>query len=471
MKLTFESSDDAVLRQLRAKANETVDLTYKRLKDRIDELGVTQPNVSLDAARDLIVVELPGVDNPQRARNMLQATAKLEFWDVYRVSDPGIMPAFMSADEKVKRLISGDTTKIVKVDSVWQYKRDTTGRIIDSTRVAKANKVGNQYELYAIKKSKGREEAPLEGDRVTDASANPDPQSGAVAISLKMDNKGAKTWGEMTTKAAQDNNREIAIVLDDKVVSAPRVINPITSGDSQITGDYTLQDGEDLAKILQIGKLPAKTRIVQESVVGPSLGQENINKSLLSLLLGLVAIIGVMIMYYSTGGVVSVIALLINIFLIIGVLTSLGTVLTLPGIAGIVLTMAAAVDANVIIYERVREELDEGKTVAQAINDGFKNSYPAIIDANISNLLIALVMYYFGLGPIKGFAIVLIIGILCTLFTAVLVAHLILDWMVNRGMTPKFSTPMSAHAFKGINIDWVGMRKKAYMFSAAIILA
>ncbi|MEO7176962.1 MAG: protein translocase subunit SecDF, partial [Saprospiraceae bacterium] len=370
-KLTVQSTNAEVVRILREKASETVDLTFKRLKDRIDKFGVTQPNVSLDAARDLIVVELPGIDNPERARRFLQASAKLEFWDVYRVTDPGIMEAFASADKALSSSTMLDSAAInapkTRKDTTYVPKTDSLGNVVDSTMEIKDVPVDNglktkgpltsvldlnipnqqqmiapfavmgvadknkkniineylsredvrkifpsdlmfrwaakptvdpktsrattKYELYAIKKKRGSDQAPLEGDRVVNANANPDPITGSVAVSLKMDNLGAKIWGEMTTKAAQDNNREIAIVLDDEVVSAPRVNDPILSGDSQISGGFSIQEGKDLSNILQIGKLPAKTKIIQESLVGPSLGQENINKSMMSIILGLLSII------------------------------------------------------------------------------------------------------------------------------------------------------------------------------------
>lgn len=514
--IKFDSDDAVVIRALREKANETVKSTYDRLKERIDEFGVTQPNVSLDASRDLIVVELPGVDNPKRALAMLEATAKLEFWDVYRLNDPGIAEALQAADAKAKALMSGDTSQ-TKVDtsknaqagpifsnlqvngqlqfspavwgladknktkyiSEWLEKPAVKASFPSDLRFAWSQKPlkagvtsgdGSIYELYALKSKKGGQGPGLDGSTVTDAIVSPD-EAGRAAVSLKMNTAGARAWGEMTTAAFNDNKKQIAVVLDDKVVSAPNVNSPILTGDSQITGSYTIEEAQDFARILQIGKLPAKPKPIQVSVVGPSLGQDNINKSLISLGVGLLAIILLMSTYYSTAGVISIIALLVNIFFIVGSLTSYGTVLTLPGIAGIVLTMAAAVDANVIIYERCREELAEGKSLIQAIKDGFWHSYPAIFDANISNLLIAFVMAYFGLGPIKGFAVVLIIGIISTIFTAVFLAQYIMEEWVNRGNDVKFSQPWSATMFRNINYDWVGKRKYAYAVSAILIIA
>jgi len=543
------SSDAAVLNALQVKADQTVELTFKRLKDRIDKFGVTQPNVSLDAARDMIIVELPGVDNPERARKFLQASAKLEFFDVYRASDPGIIEGFAKADKALKAILGGDTTALntptTQKDTIWDKKTDSLGVVIDSTMrivdvpvsnagagsgpllkiftpnsatqngiafplavmgVAEKNKMNlvteylnmpqikalfpadisfkwaskptkdpvtfkytNKFELYGIKVPRSGK-APLEGDRVVDARETQDPMSHQVAVSLRMDNEGAKKWGEMTTKAAADNNREIAIVLDGEVVSAPRVNNAITSGDSQITGDFSVQEGKDLANILQIGKLPAGTRIVQESLVGPSLGQENINKSLIAILIGFLFIMVFMVIYYATSGVIAVITLLCNMFFIFGVLASKGTVVTLPGIAGILLTMGIAVDVSVIIFERVKEELKHGYPLKESIARGFKHSYSAIIDANIITLITNICLAYFGLGPVKGFAVVMIVGVLSSLFTAVLVGRMITDWWAGKGKDIKFSTAFSEKIFHGANINWMGLRKKAYIFSGTLIL-
>lgn len=545
-KINYESSDAEVIRVLRQMADETVDLTFKRLKDRIDKLGVVQPNVQLDNSRDLIVVELPGVDNPERARSYLQSTAKLEFWDVYRASDAGLLESFAAADERLQKLAAGDTsmagTKTMVLDTVYTPVYDSLGNIVDSTLttrevptttqgpllsqldlnyfdgqtirypfavigVANRNKInsingmlsdprvrtifpqdakfmwsakpttdqdGNEtdlYELYVIKMKRGSEEAPLQGDRIVTATSSPDPMTNEVAVTLRMDNNGAKTWAEMTTKAAQDNNREIAIALDDEVVSAPRVNEPITTGDSRISGNFTIQEGQDLANILQIGKLPASTTIIQESLVGPSLGQENINKSMITMVISMILIIIFMIGYYSGSGVVAVIALLANLFFIFGALSSIGTVLTLPGIAGIVLTMGMAVDANVIIYERSREELRAGKSIRTAIVDGFKHSYSAIIDANVTTVLSALVLVYFGLGPIKGFAVTLLIGVIFSFFTAVMVGRLIIEWWVDRGNSISFWNNATKNVMANLNIDWLAKRKVAYIASAVFILA
>jgi SecD/SecF fusion protein len=285
-----------------------------------------------------------------------------------------------------------------------------------------------------------------------------------------MDKNGAKAWAEMTTKAAQDNNRQVAILLDDEVVSAPSVNEPITGGNTQITGNFNIQEAQDLANILEIGKLPAETKIISEALVGPSLGKENISKSINSLVIGFLIVMAFMFLYYSTAGIMSIISLFLNIFFIFGTLASFGTVLTLPGIAGIVLTIGMAVDANVIIYERIREELDEGKTLLTSISEGFRQSYSAIIDSNVTTLLSAFMLSYFGLGPIKGFAVVLIIGILSSMFTAVLVSRLLIDWWTGKGKDLQFSNSFSKSAFSSINVDWMGKRKIAYLFSGVLVI-
>lgn len=501
--VNYETSDGEVVRIIRSKANETVDLTFKLLKERIDKLGVTQPNVSLDASRDLIVVELPGIDNPERARNFLQAAAKLEFWNVFRVTDAGVQQAFIAANERLAKTIgsgelereilridtayatdslgNADKTQITGIDTVYNESVVDQGPLFDVFTLnanggmglavlgtAKRNQrryvdsllnrediralfprdlifrwskdpaknfdtgeITEDFELYGIKESRDGKPA-LTGDHVVDASANPDPQTNEVAVSLKMDNTGAKIWGQLTTEAAHDNNREIAIVLDDEVVSAPRVINPILTGDSQITGNFTIQEGKDLANILQIGKLPAETQIIQESLVGPSLGAENIRKSTVALVLGFLVVLGFMIFYYAGGGIVSIIALVLNIFFIFGALASLGTVLTLPGIAGIVLTIGMAVDANVIIYERIRELLRDGYTARAAIEAGYDRAFTTILDSQLTTAIAGIVLWQYGSGPIRGFAITLLIGIATSIFTAVFCTRVFFDFHAKR---------------------------------------
>jgi SecD/SecF fusion protein len=534
------SPDGAVEAALRNVANGTVEETYKRLKQRIDKLGVVQPNVSLDAQRDLILVELPGIDNPERARKMLEQSAKLEFWETYRITDQGIAQGLVDADKRLKAMVSG--TPEVKPDSILAYPTgpnglpdstkpqikvpapDTTAaqagpllkalllnatsegiapspilgyanrnqRAVVDTFLAKpevrslfpsdiefrwsqkgieddgsGSSVVGKYMLYAIKKSRGSDKAPLDGSVVTGASAEPDPK-GEIGVSLRMNSDGAKIWAGLTKRAFEGGQREIAIALDDEIVSAPSVRGVIDGGTSSITGGFDLEEARDLSRILEVGKLPARTHIVQESQVGPSLGQENINKSLFTMILSVALLCGFMVLYYNRGGIVSLIALIANLFFMIGTLASMGTVLTLPGIAGIVLTLAAAVDANVIIYERIREELRSGMGVLQAIKVGFARSLGAIIDANVTTILTAVVLIYFGLGPIKGFGVVLLIGILSSMFTAVLLGKMMTDWWTNKGNEMSYFRPFSENVLANVNYDWISKRKYAYAFSIAL---
>ncbi|MBK9016694.1 MAG: protein translocase subunit SecD [Saprospiraceae bacterium] len=506
--INASSSDAQVVALLRREADLTVGRTYEMLKQRIDKLGVVGPTVSLDKGRDLILVELPGIENPQRARTFLQSAAKLEFWNVYRITDSDIGSRFASANDRLGKMDAGevdapsqdsvlrdssgniivDSTKLAQKEDTSKVNLDaTSGPLFDiftpnnGTRgyavmgqaeknkrddvIAMLTKPGIRdlfpsdvtflwsrkpakdeegvatkdiYELYAIKKEPGKNTAPLEGDHVTDASASPNPTTGELAISLRMNPEGARIWGAMTQKAATDGNREIAIVLDSGVVSAPSVQNPILSGSSEITGSFSLEEANDIASILEIGKLPAGTKIIQESLVGPSLGKENIDTSMKALFGGFLLVLAFMLFYYGSAGVISIIVLFLNVVFLLGTVSSIGTVLTLPGIAGIVLTIGMAVDANVIIFERIREELREGKSLAVSIREGYRHSYSAIIDGNLTTLLTAIILAVFGLGPIKGFAVILIWGIIFTFFTAVLVSRLIIEWWVGKGKNLTF---------------------------------
>jgi len=536
------TSDAEVIRVLREKADETVSLTYNLLKKRIDQLGVVQPNVSLDADRDLILVELPGIENVARARNFLQAAANLEFYDVIRI-DNSMINSLIQADQlldrrqkiaagrdsnfveaktwRVDTLYAQDslgnlTTEIANIDSVEVTNQtagplfslfspnngsygpailgianksnlDTVSALLSDPEIARlmprnaifrweesplpADELGNPSDVYAlyVLEMPRDGKAPLTGEYVTTASSGPQPD-GKIAVNLSMNSEGARIWARMTTEAANDNNRQVAILLDDRVVSAPTVNGPIPGGNTAITGGFTVQDATDLANILQVGRLPARTEIIQESVIGPSLGASNINSSKIALGVGFLFVLLFMLFYYGGAGIVSIIALLLNMVFIFGALAGIGTVLTLPGIAGILLTVGMAVDANVIIYERIREELRAGKTMVNAVQDGFSNSYSAIIDANVTTLLVAGVLAYFGLGPIKGFAVVLIVGVLASVFTAVLVGRLMIDWWMGRGGSMSFWTAPSKNMFANVNIDWMGKRKITYVISAVLVL-
>ena len=320
-------------------------------------------------------------------------------------------------------------------------------------------------------------EAPLQGDVVTDASADLDQETNQFVVNVNMGGRnekgasGAQIWARMTTANAP-TKRQVAIVLDNELVSAPAVQSVISGGRTQISGDFDSQEANDLANMLQVGKLPADIDIIEENIVGPSLGQANINSSLIAITIGFVLVLIFMMLYYGSGGVISIIALLLNLVFIFGSLAQLGTVLTLPGFAGVILTIGMAVDANVIIFERIREELRGGKSMMIAVKDGFQASYSAIIDANVTTILTGIVLYKFGLGPIKGFAAILIIGVIASLFTAVLVGRLLIEWWTQeKGKSIAFSTKMSESAFANLNYDFIKMRKTSYAISGAIILA
>ncbi len=535
-KIDYNTSDAKVLKILRDKADETVGLTYNLLKQRIDKMGVIQPNIFLDKERDLITVELPGVDNEERARGYLETAANLELWNVYNISDPGVIGFFAKANERLRKEFGTtisekemryDTittldslgNEVTTIDTVEVDAGAQNGPLFDVFTVNQSGSQGlatmgvadgnkkhivdsllnreeiislfpgdvvfrwerdpikdpvtkeetNQYRLFALKPAKGGG-AALTGDHITDSRISQDPNNNETAVTLKMDGPGTRTWAKLTSIAAADNNRQVAILLDNEVISAPSVRVPIENGNTQITGNFTITEATDLANMLKVGKLPISVHAVQSSLVGPSLGAKNINSSMWALIIGFLLVLVFMVFYYAGAGVVAIIALLLNVFFIFGALASYGTVLTLPGIAGIILTIGMAVDANVIIFERIREELEAGKTLLTAIKDGFDFSYSAIIDANVTTILTAMVLAYFGMGPIKGFAVVLIIGVLSSLFTAVLVGRLLIDAWVKKDRQISFSTKFSKGAFKNLTIDWIGRRKKVYVFSGLLIL-
>ncbi len=542
--ISLSSTNEEVSAAIRSKANETVGSTFDRLKQRIDKFGVTQPNVSLDENTDRIIVELPGIQNPERARKFLQASAVLEFWDIYEIQDiaNGMQRAdeyFTKKKEKGELFTQEDTTTVTTADSLDVDSSKTEVATIDSNKTDAApdtsaantgagplltyfdlnrgqydqtyiglvnkndkkrvtemleevqtknffpkdvrflwsqkpykdyttNELTSDYVLYAIKTN--NKPALLQGDEVASASPQLDQQSGEVAVSLTLKRDGARYWGQMTEKAFP-TRKSIAIALDGEVVSAPHVQAVMKDGRSQITGNFSATEAQDFANILQVGKLPAKTEIIEENIVGPSLGQDNINSSIISLGVGLGLVLIFMMFYYGGAGVISIIALLANLVFIYVSLSSLGTVITLPGMAGIVLIIGMAVDANVIIFERIREELADGKSLFSSIQDGFSNSYSAIIDANVTTMLTAFILFYFGLGPIKGFAAVLIVGVLTSMFTAVLVGRLIIEWWTGtKGKNIRFDTSISKTAFTNSKFDFIGNRKIAYMISGTIIV-
>lgn len=572
-KINFNSSNEEVLNVIRKEADDGVKRTFNILRTRIDKFGVTQPSITLQEASGRIVVELPGVDDPNRVRKLLQATARLEFWETYenqevinfladanKVLKEKVLLSDSSKDafplspidtNKTKNddfpLLSGKEISSAKSDTNSKSKTDTskdelsllgdTSKNADSSkslskeeftkenplfsvltpavyqdeagtkRVRTGPVVGyvsgpdtikvnhllnidkvravfpknlrflwsakpiskdkNIFELFAIKMRSSDNKAPLEGDAITDARQDYD-QNNSPEVSMSMNTEGAAIWKRLT---GQNIQKFVAIVLDDLVYSAPRVQQEIGGGRSSISGSFTVNEAKDLATILKAGKLPAPAKIIQEEVVGPSLGKESIQAGIQALLLAFLVVLLFMIYYYTTSGIIADLAVLINLFFIIGVLASLGATLTLPGIAGIVLTLGMAVDANVIINERIREELDRGKGLKLAITDGHKASYSAIIDGNLTTLLTGIILAYFGLGPILGFATTLNIGIISTLFTAVLLGQMMFNWAMNKDKKITFGNKITLHAFKKLNFDFVGNRRKAYLLSGVIIVA
>jgi SecD/SecF fusion protein len=561
-RITVTTPNDEVLRVLRQEVNDAVDRSFQILRTRIDRFGVAQPNIQKLSTSGRILVELPGIKEPDRVRRLLQGTARLEFWETYEFSE--IYNYFWEANDRLRDMRAGDqqpagdvteeaapeesapedeqasleellgetvsdTTDepsladlvagdldleddalfedFVRENPLFAYLtpafvQDETGNMFpargpvigyaavqDTARVMgmlrqpqvsslfprnmklfwnvkPARGTDNLHELVAIRETTRDGQAPLTGAVIVDARQDFNP-TGQVEITMTMNTEGARTWRRMT---ADNINRSIAIVLDDFVYSFPTVQQEISGGRSQITGQFTVQEAQDLANILRAGSLPAPARIVEEAIVGPSLGREAINSGFLSFALAFIVVLIYMGIYYSRAGLVADVALVANIFFIMGVLASLGAVLTLPGIAGIVLTLGMAVDANVIIYERILEELRAGKGQRLAIADGYKNAYSAIVDGNVTTLLTGIVLYVFGSGPVQGFATTLIIGIICSLFTAIFLSRLIFTFWMDRNIGIHFDTKISKDVLTKVNFDFLGVRKKFYMISAAVII-
>ena len=529
--ITFDMSDRAVEPIIKQKVDESIISAFEVLRKRIDKFGVTSPNIQRLGNTGRILVELPGAKDVERIKNLLQSTAQLEFWDVYKGEE--FLPFLAEANETLKPLVSKNAkTEVVDSEVVTDTIDDADSKIkeltgvteTDSTSVgenpildllrgygsggpvvatfeAKDKDLVMSYlnmpqvrsllpadqryvkfawgiqaknsefvDLYAIKGN--RDNTPeLSGAVITDARQAYN-QRNQPSVSMQMNSKGAKIWEEMTGKAYAQQS-QIAIVLDDIVYSAPGVTSgPISGGNSEISGSFTLNEAIDLANVLRAGKLPAKADIVQADEVGASLGEEAINSGTSSFLIALSLVLVWMVLYYGRAGLFADVALLLNILLIFGVLSGLGAVLTLPGLAGIVLTIGMSVDANVIIYERIKEELAKGKSRVEAVKDGFSNALSSILDANITTLLTAIILFVFGTGPIKGFATTLIIGIVTSLFTAIFITRLCVDWYIGKGKQLTFTTAATKGLFQNMNINFIGKRKIAYIVSAiAIVLS
>lgn len=542
-RVNFDSSNEDVLKVLKEEAESAIDNSFNILRNRIDKFGVAQPNIQRMENSGLIVIELPGVKEPERVRKLLQGTASLEFWETYEFSD--VYPSFIAANNKLAEIQAATTPTVeTKATTELAAKKDSTNEDLlnklqqsetkDSVDIANADmakkfplfsllrpnlnmqnqpsagpmvgmahhkdtarineilameqiralfpgdvkflwgvkspkwdQTESMYELIAIKLTSREGKAPLDGGAITDARDAFGDQKGTAEVDMGMDAEGARVWARLT---GENIGKCIAIVLDNSVYSYPRVQTEIKGGRSQITGDFTINEAKDLANVLKSGKLPAPAHIIKEELVGPSLGKEAINSGLNSFIASFIVVLIYMLFYYSRrAGLVADIVLMINLFFMMGVLASFGATLTLPGIAGIVLTMGMAVDANVLIFERIREEIRSGKGLSLAIKEGFSNALSAIIDGNVTTLLTGVILYIFGSGPIRGFATTLVIGILTTLFTGIFITRLIILWMEKRNMTLTFSTKFTENAFRGLKIDFIGIRKYGYIFSVVVI--
>ena len=538
------ASDADIITYIRKESNEIVDRTFKILRTRIDRFGVAQPNLQmLQGGR--ILVELPGVKEPERVTDLLKSTAKLEFWEVYNdvVGGRSIQQRFAEADAKLAQqlknkkeaapateadaaidaALEGDTTLAAAENALppaedeeeeeedielgegailshavtgggiaIAYFREADMPKIDQMLPELSRILGDPnvvfywgspekfdtisgYPLYPLKKKNDRvgpllSSETVGGNRVVRTARQDVDQNNRVVVTMSMEDQAADEWRKITREAANNSTKLtcIAIVLDQFVYSAPTVRSEIPNGNSEISGNFTIEEAKDLATVLNSGNLEAGVNIVQSEIVGPTLGKESIKSGLLSFLGAFLLVILYMFLYYSRAGLVADLALLLNVFFIIGVLASMGAVLTLPGIAGIVLTLGMAVDANVIIYERVREEVRAGKGIRVAVDEGFKNSYSAIIDGNVTTLITAIVLYIFGSGPIQGFATTLIIGILSSLFTAILVSRVIIEARLKKGKDFSVGNAATINAFTNTHFDFLKIRKVCYIISATL---
>ena len=540
-RIKLNDDNDAVIKVVKEEAAGAYDRTYEILRQRIDKFGVAQPTIQQLRASERILVELPGVKDPQRVRKLLQGTAQLEFWltydnaEAYRmleqvddfVASIGGVEAKEETTEEVAEVEEQPVSEGDSLLNALGADKDNSAeaandeltknhplfnenmlmpninqqggllagpvvgyahgksreainrmidaamekRIIDNRTVkflwgAKPVQDGSDiYQLYAIRINTRDGSALLDGSVITDARQD-FTNAGGNEISMTMNSEGAREWKRIT---GENVGNCIAIVLDNLVYSAPVVNGEIAGGRSSITGAFTLEEAKDLANILKSGKLPAPAVIVQEAVVGPSLGQESINRGLISFILAFIIVLIYMVVFYNRGGWVSAVALVTNIFLLFGVLASVGAVLTMPGIAGIVLTLAMAVDGNVIIYERIKEELRAGSSMANAVSAGFKNAYSAIIDGQVTTFLLGLVLIMFGSGPVQGFAVTLCIGIVTSLFTSIFITRLCIDWMLNHKKKMNFSYPFSENFMRDANVDFIGKRKVFYIIAVCAI--
>lgn len=553
--LNVNSTDQDVINYLKTEIQSAFDNTFIVIRKRIDKFGVTQPNIQKLVGQSRILIELPGVDNPNRVRSILQTTAKLEFWETWNLTE--IAPRLEQANKRLAQILkttdslsligdslaindtikdstklaqqSTDTSKLAQQLQSLDNKPlgDTTAENVELEQFKKENplfaylninvrKEGNQqfygegpligyaysrdtarineylrltqdlfrdvkfvwsakpiadtrnvYELVALKVNPLTNKAPLEGDVIVSARQDVD-QYGNVIVDMQMNSEGAKIWKDLTAK---NLGRSIAIVLDNLVYSYPVVQSEIPNGRSQISGNFTVEEAQDLATVLNAGKLPAPARIIEENVVGPSLGSEAINSSMIAFIVAFVLVLIYMIAFYGTAGIGACIALIINMLMTFGVLASIGATLTLSGIAGIVLSLSMAVDANVIINERIKEELNAGKGLRMAVKDGYKNSYSAIIDGNVTTIIAGVILLIFGMGPVQGFATTLVIGILTSMFTALFVTRLFVEILLDKGKNISFYHKFSQKFLANTKIDFIGKYKIFFSITGILFLA
>lgn len=536
----IKHTDDnaTVINVLREKVSATYKNSFNVIKTRINQSGLTEPNIALEEGSGRIIIELPGADDETRVRSLLESSAKLEFWHCY--DNREIIQSLISANDILKNILTlkkqmGDSTNVIaavdtsknllgiSTNSSGKNKEDSAKEAnynplfdVLGLNVNQGNPVegpvvgyalaknirlvneylgyeqikavlkkdlkllwgakpvgddGDFYQLYAVKSTlDGR--ALLGGEAISNSYFQTDPSTGKPGITMQMNAQGAAIWESMTGQAAADpqGHKSIAIVLDNLVQSAPTVQNKISGGNSQITGSFEIQEATDMANILNSGKLEAPAKIIQEEVVGPTLGEETIKKGILSLLIGLCVIFAFMVVNYKKGGLIADFALVINLVFLLGILASFRATLTLPGIAGIVLIIGAAVDANVIIYERIKDEMHLGKTYINAVMDGFKNSYSAIVDANVTTLITSITLMFFGYGPVKGFAVTLTIGVITSLFTAVLLSREFYKMHLNNGGVINFGTSIMDRILGKFTFSFIKKRKIAYIISCISII-
>jgi SecD/SecF fusion protein len=541
-RIGFDSSDSEILDIINEEVERAIDRSFNILRTRIDRFGTSQPNIQRLQGTGRIQIELPGVDNPERVRKLLQGVAKLEFWEVAELNETEVSQTIQIIDQfavsqnilnnniqtnddseventsqsdDIESLLSGNTESLDETEAVIDSE-STENNILDNSSSPLLSRLRSEFgglyynledtmsintilsndkiqqlipntikflwavkptentadpsdqvlELFVIKTSRGGK-APLTGEVITDARQDLD-QSARPSISMQMNSNGAKNWRRLTST---NIGRRVAIVLDNYVYSAPFVQNEIPNGNSQITGEFTIEEAQDLANILKAGTLPAPTTIVEDVVIGPTLGKVAQSQGFQSIMAGLIIVLMFMIFYYSGGGVIANLALFFNIFFILGILAQLSASLTLPGIAGIVLTIGMSIDANVLIFERIKEELRNGANLKQAISNGYDKAFTSIIDANFTTLLVGLILYNLGQGPVKGFAITLIIGIICSFFSAVYITRVIVERLSRNGdKSPlRFSFPFSRNLLTSLKIDFLGRRKMAYYFSVGFI--